>query len=460
MVLIDKRYVSDSEEISTDVLKRAFEIYRMQRPRFVMLHEYYDGDQKILHRELSGLDLPNNKLVCNHAEYITNMATGYVFGTPIQYSGKGEKEINALFTNIEEDAHNYDLGEILSIYGSALELVYMDEEESPNPALAEIEPIEGFVVCDTTVKRRPMFGVTFSPRVNLSGAFLGSDVVVYTKTHEYHYFSAGSEFVSFVTEEEPKDHYFGDVPLIEYSNRKRQQGDFEGVITLIDAYNLLQSDRVNDREQLADAILAVSGANFGDDMDEKSETVKFLKKYKILELDDESTAQWLTKNLTEADVEILKKAIKDDIHQFSRVPCLTDENFASNASGVAMKYKLLGLEQLAKEKERCFRRGLRKRLKLISKVYSVKGKNQDLSEVDITMRRSLPVDEEQKARVAEITDGFVSWETRLKDYNPELDPAEEKKRLDQEKDEDVKRQQATFGMTANTPPEDEDDEEQ
>ena len=460
MVLIDRKYMPDGEAPSIKVLKRVFEIYLEQRKRFIKLKKYYDGDHAISHRELAGLDLPNNKLVCNHAEYITNMATGYVFGTPIQYSGKGAEEINALFTTIEEDSHNYNLGENLSIYGSALELVYMDDDESPEPDLAEIEPVDGFVVCDTTVKHKPVFGVTFGPRIDLSGTFQGHDVVIYTKTREIPYFSEGATFSTFVMDGDEKEHFFADVPLIEYSNRKRQQGDFEGVITLIDAYNLIQSDRVNDKEQLADAILAISGASFGDDWEEKSETAKFLKKFKILELDEGAKAQWLIKNLTEADVEILKKAIKDDIHQFSRVPCLTDENFASNASGVAMKYKLLGFEQLAKEKERCFKRGLRKRLKLISNVYRVKGKNQDLSEVDITMRRSLPVDEEQKARVAEMTDGFVSWETRLKDYNPELDPAEEKKRLDQEKDEDVKRQQATFGMTANTPPEDEDDEEQ
>ena len=57
---------------------------------------------------------------------------------------------------------------------------------------------------------------------------------------------------------------------------------------------------------------------------------------------------------------MLKKAIKDDIHEFSKVPCLTDENFVGNASGVAMKYKLLGFEGLGKTKERYFKRGLRK----------------------------------------------------------------------------------------------------
>lgn len=217
------------------------------------------------------------------------------------------------------------------------------------------------------------------------------------------------------------------------------------MLTLIDAYNILQSDRINDKAQLADALLAVIGASLGDDEGEKTTTAKLIKEMKILELDEGGDAKYLTKQLNETEVEVLKKSIKDDIHEFSKVPCLTDENFVGNSSGVAMKYKLLGFEQLGKTKERYFKQGLRKRIKLISNVEGTRAKTIDANSIDIVMKRSLPVDDELKARILQETDGSLSWETRIKEYNPEIDVDEEKKRLEEENQKKIEQQQKSFG---------------
>ena len=42
-------------------------------------------------------------------------------------------------------------------------------------------------------------------------------------------------------------HLFSKVPVIEYVNNSERLGDFEVVLPLIDAYNMLQSDRINDK---------------------------------------------------------------------------------------------------------------------------------------------------------------------------------------------------------------------
>ena len=242
-----------------------------------------------------------------------------------------------------------------------------------------------------------------------------------------------------------EEHYFGAVPVIEYQNNKKLKGDFEGVISLIDAYNLLQSDRVNDKEQMVDALLAVVGASLGDDQDEKVETARLLKEMKIIELDEGGDAKWLVKGLNEQQTEILKKSLKDDIHEFSKVPCLTDENFVGNASGVAMKYKLLGFEQLGKTKERYFKKGLRQRLKLMANIENIRAKNIDVKTIDITMKRSLPVDDELLARIAQETDGFISWETRVQRFDSEIDIEEERKRLEEERQKSIEERQKAYG---------------
>lgn len=412
--------------------------------KYKKLESYYDGKHSILNRSLSTDSLPNNKIVANHAEYITDMATGYVFGSPVSYSGEGSDEINNIFIEIDEDSHNNELALDLSIFGIGYELLYMNNEEVPYPELAAVSPLNSFLVVDSTVKHKPMFGVTYFPKFDIDNNLKGYDVNVYTEYYITHYF-----FASLTSEspymDEPEDHYFKDIPLIEYKNNKNFKGDFEGVITLIDAYNLLQSDRINDKEQVVDAFLAVIGASLGDDIDEKVETAKLLKELKIIELDQGGDAKWLVKNLNETEIEVLKKSLKDDIHEFSKVPCLTDENFVGNSSGVAMKYKLLGFEQLGKTKERYFKKGLRQRLKLISNIENIRAKNIDSSQIDITMKRSLPVDDELLARIAQETDGFISWETRIKRFDEEIDIDEERKRLEEEKRKNIEEQQKMFG---------------
>lgn len=444
-IIKDRDLLNEDGSIPIKLLVKCIDEHKaIVRNRYEKLNKYYDGEHKILNRTLSSTSLPNNKVVANHAEYITDMATGYVFGTPVSYGGKGAEELNKIFIEIDEDSHNNELASDLSIFGVGYELIYMNNEEVPYPELAVVSPLNSFIVVDSTVKHKPMFGVTHYPKYDIDNSLKGYDVNVYTDKDITHYFFTDLTSES-ATIDDPEEHYFKGVPLIEYKNNKKFKGDFEGVITLIDAYNLLQSDRINDKEQVVDALLAVIGASLGDDEEEKIKTGKLLKELKILELDQGGDAKWLVKSLNETEIEVLKKSLKDDIHEFSKVPCLTDENFVGNASGVAMKYKLLGFEQLGKTKERYFKQGLRQRLKLMANIENIRAKNINPSDIDITMKRSLPVDDELAARIAQETDGFISWETRVKRFDEEIDIDEERKRLDEEKKKNIEDQQKAFG---------------
>jgi SPP1 family phage portal protein len=422
-----------------------------ENDRLIELERYYDGEHKIKNRTFSSPELPNNRIVCNHAEYIAEMAVGYVHGAPVMYSGGGSELLNDIFTRIDEDSHNAELALDISIYGHGNELIYMSDDPVPIPLLAVLSPKWSFVVYDDTVAHDPLFAISIRPAMTIYNTQDGFYINLYTDTMEILYKVKSLEDSTPETISE-REHYFGGIPIIEYHNNKKCKGDFEGVITLIDAYNLLQSDRVNDKEQLIDALLAISGATLGDNEDEMINTAKLLKEMKIIELPSDGDAKWLVKSLNETEIEVLKQALKDDIHEFSKVPCLTDENFAANASGVAMKYKLLGFEQLAKTKERYFKQGLRRRIELISNVLSVQAKRIDPVNIDIIMKRSLPVDDEMFARIAQETDGFLSWETRLSRFDAEIDIEEERKRLSKDQKENMLLQQSIFGSPVNTPP--------
>lgn len=447
-IVRSRKFLGDDGIISSKLLFSCIKEHMWEvEHRLIKLNNYYNGKHEILKRTFKNQSIPNNKIICNHAEYISDLATGYVFGVPITYSGDGAKELNVNFTEIDEDSHNNELALDLSIFGRGYELLYMNDDKKPKIELATLSPLNTFLVVDTSVKEEPMFAVHYYPNITLDNSIENYTVEVYTETEKliYEITSLQTE-LSTVVEKDLEEHFFKGVPVIEYQNNKKARGDFEGVIPLIDAYNKLQSDRVNDKEQLVDAFLIVVGQSLGDTNDEVSETVRLLKEEKIIELDEGGDAKWLVKSLSEDQVEVLKKSLKDDIHEFSKVPCLTDENFVGNSSGIAMKYKLLGLEQLGRIKERYFKKGLRERLKLIENIESIRAIKIKSADIDISMKRSLPVDNELLSKIASETEGFLSWETRIKNYDPEIDIEEERKRLEEEKNRSIKEQQKAFGF--------------
>ena len=90
------------------------------------------------------------------------------------------------------------------------------------------------------------------------------------------------------------------------------------------------------------------------------------------------------------------------------IPDLSDEQFAGNVSGVAMKYKLLGLEQLTRLKERWFREALRERLRCYAHFLSVKGGRMvDESRIRITFARTLPESALEAAQMVKTLEGMV-----------------------------------------------------
>lgn len=244
------------------------------------------------------------------------------------------------------------------------------------------------------------------------------------------------------TIEQPIAHNFGEIPLIEYDNNKYQIGDFEQQIPLIDAYNKLTSDRVNDKEQFIDAILALYGVSLGDG-DEGTQAAKRLRQMKLLELPEDAKAEYLTRQMDENGAEILRKALKEDIYTFSHVPNLTDENFAGNSSGVAMEYKLLGLEMITKTKERYYRKGLRKRIRLFSNFLGLMNIRVEAMSIVPVFSRSLPKNLLELAQVVGNLKGTVSQKTLLtllpfvEDVDSEIEELEEEKQAGMEEQQNI-----------------------
>ena len=209
----------------------------------------------------------------------------------------------------------------------------------------------------------------------------------------------------------------------------------------------MQSDRVNDKEQFVDSLMYIKGQILGETDDEKAETYSDIQRNRVVELSQDGEIGFLTRQFDEASVEVLRKSIVTDIHKISGVPDMSDDNFAGNASGVAMKYKLLNLEQITKTKERYFTEGLRYRLGCLSNIIGIKGSYIDPKLIDITFTRSLPQNELELSQVVATLDGKVPQETLLSLLPFVKDPQSAAEELRQQKQDAIAAQQQMFMNT-------------
>lgn len=434
--------------LDRDSINDCVKQFDLEASRLAKLHEYYVGLSAITGRTRT-VGLPNNRLMHGYPAYIATMTSGYLIGDPVLYSSDNEQALQAV-----RDAYNAaDVGSIdaeialnQAVYGRGVELVYADSQARPRTTA--LDPQNAFVVYADDAEGLPLFGVHRLTAVDSSGEVSTKRYTIYTQTDVIEYNVVKGYLGS---ETARSAHNFPYVPMVEYWNNSAQTGDFEGVVSLIDAYDVLQSDRVNDKEQFADALLVLTGVVGLDAPAGDTRTAaQRLKQEGTLSLPDpQAKAEYLIKQMSESDTEILKDAIKSDIHKFSHVPDLTDEQFAYNSSGVAMKYKLLGLEQLTKIKERWFREGLRWRLRLFASFLGLKGAPAlDADAVQMMFRRSLPVNDFEIAQMVQMLSGLVPAKTLLsqvpfiEDVNRAFDE------LEQEKQANIAAQAAAFGAMA------------
>lgn len=436
-ITLDKELMPDGVP-TPEILEYCIKQHQGTLARLNKLSDYYDGKQDISNRTFGNPNIPNHKIVANHAKYIVDIATGFLVGNPIAYSGSQVDKILDEYSRMDIISHDTELEKDLSVFGIGYELMYLApvDEGDTEIRIKSIDPRGIFVVTDDTVDKNPLFGVHYQQRFKLDGSLNYYLINVYTEDKIYTYHAKGLSKGQMTLFEE-SEHYFGAVPVVEYRNNEERQGDFEQQISQFDAYNLLQSDRINESEQRVNSILFIKGFTLGEDNLTHDSIIETTEK--------DSDLKWLIKEIKEADNEVLRQSLLDDIHKFSYIPSMTDEHFAGNVSGEAMKYKLFGLLQLLSIKTRYMSKSLRKRLELMRNILNTKGSNIDISDVKITFKPNLPINTNDLASIINQLKGILPLETLI-GWLPDIDdPAEQLQKLEEEQSKSIQNQQQALG---------------
>lgn len=402
-----------TEQLTPEKVAEIIQYFRTeQEPKLRKLERYYLGKHDILAREMTDATQPNNKVVINYPSLICDSYASYLVGTPITYSGDG-KVIDILNYNDVAD-EDLELATDANIFGYAIEQLYIDEDSKVR--FTRVSPMETILLADNTIQHNLIAAIKFYPVDDYTYT-----VEVYDK-EEVKVYSASSG-LSQLTLVDRYTNFFRDVPFVEYLNNNYRQSSFEPVMGLIDGLEKLASDEVNTFEQFCDCYMVLK------DVIAEPEDIEEMKINRVLMLPKDADASYLTKQVNIEQISSLKQQFVENIHKISCVPDMSDENFANNASGVAIRYKILAFENQTAKKERKFKKGLQRRLELISNIMAITGKA--YLETQIIFTRNLPINELEIAQEINMLRGLVSNRTLLsqlpfvEDIETELEQIEE-----------------------------------
>ena len=419
---MDKVYRISEQPITAQSISDAIKFNQELALTFEIQDQYYRGIHDVLRRKKSRA-LKNRIAIANHAKYIVDMNVGYLLGEPVRYlSDSNIEPITDEYEKQTISLLDWDTAQDCSIFGRAYNYNYTNSKG--NKKTARIDPRNCIVVYDNTLELNPLFAIMYETSTenthttDQNGDTLVRRLEVVDKDYVYKY---NVDSVKWQVSEKTR-HFYGEVPVIEFWNNNQLQGDFDQVKTLIDAYNFLQSDRVNDKEQLVESILGLYG--FGLTADQKEDLMTYRT---LTDLPVDGKAEYITKTFDEQQVQVLLDSIEQDIHKISMTPNMSDKDFAGNSSGVALAYKLLPFENNIKSKQRIFEQGLRDRFKQYNNQLKFESKMEDIdySDFAVVFNRALPKNDLETSQIISNLRGVVSQGTLISQLSFVKDPEQE-----------------------------------
>ncbi len=434
-------------ELECSSLDKIYEALQKKRKMIAKNEAYVLGENPyIMQRELK--KKPDNRIPVPLAKIAVEDMSGYA-----GRAGSIDVTYDLVSTDTEDDedpfigymrtmdAYNNEDLETAELYeevlnqGESFELWYTSEEVNVTQITAEYKIVpnaEIMLVYDRSIKKKLIAGVHF---VETKDDGVYADV----------YYPFKSERVVRVNgdwqhqEEYDTEYPYSSVPIIHFKGNRRMTPLFQAEKPLIDAHDELISKSLNEVDRF-NAVITLLGKKVSPEFADK------LKQGLISIIDDlntngdnENWPQYLEKNL--GGVNDFYNKLADRLerlyHKSVKIPDMTDEAFAGQQSGIAIAFKLIGMEFKASQIETYFNQGLKKRLDLYGDVYNASSNKVDvgLYEANIQSKRNLPVDDKAKAEIAQLLQGILSEETLLKILPRTIVP-DPKKEMEKKKEEE------------------------
>ena len=386
-------------------------------PAFDELWRYFTAkDPTILQRDAPDANNPDNKTVVPYGRKLVKTFQGYGYRPGfITYKSENEAYLDTLkdtFSLNNEIVKTSRTGRDTGIYGEAYELLYIEgittgEAALPTkaqPRFINVDPRQIIVFYDFA----PEPAIVIAIRFYWVNDDLFKVEVMEAKTITFYDREKTSGTTWKLTETEQHQNHYGEPPVVAYYLGDETIGIIEPVTTLIDDYDLIMSDSMNEFDKFANAYLLIKGMLLTNPNKKEarsfSRTLRDLKRRRVIEgLRDITDVQFLLKDTPHDFIEWLSNQVRDEIHKQSHVPDFMSEKLGGDVSGVAVARMMFDFENLVSSAQGDFDISLHNRIRLMTKIYDLTSHNTDGGEskdITITHKRNVPEDVAEFAKTA------------------------------------------------------------
>ena len=418
-------YINKDTELNIELLQKMINAFNTDvEPKLNKYKKYYDGTHAILNKSYSDATKPCSKTVINYCKNIADSYCGYL-ASPGYISYRSDEDIEEVMNILRYNDYQAEDSDFLLnalIYGKAAELMYTDSMGKVRFRL--INPTQCFAVYDDSLTGDLLYFVRIYKANDWDNTDL-HNVDVYSDYDVKHYTMSGDNgYLTFVSEE---THFFSQCPANVFY-LPDEKSVYDCILSLQDAANELVSAEIDDYSAFCDAYLALVG------VDADSEDIAAMKQNRVLVLPENAQASWLTKNANDAQVENILKRIHDSIYRIAACPDFSSESFVGGvSSGVAIRYRLTGMETRAAKICAEMKKALQRRVEIISGIASLKLGESVFRDIQIEFKRNIPEDDASIAQLINTLKGTVSDATLLgllpfvSDVNAEIEALDAQK---------------------------------
>ena len=378
MLMTDEREITKDNIIS--VVSKAFMEHQENVAQEVFLFEYEKGNQPILNREKKIRPDLNATVVENNASKIVDVHLGYCFSNPITFVQRAKieptkKQKKALFGFLrkkdEDDGENIDdlkiamlnkmmqeqskaakdiaLGRNLFICGVGYQMMLPNRNKSrysPFELLVP-SPLTTFVVYSNDAYREPVLGCTYSVHDDGTITLTAySKNFCYTIEHELN-------TTDYHLKENIAPNPLRRIPVVEFYLNDRM-GIFEKVIPLMDAMNLVDSDRINDILQHVQSLLWMHNCQVNEEGKKNLVDGDGVIMTKSTGDGKEAKITYLNQTLNESEVQKLVDHLNSQLEQITSTPSWQEASGGSTTGAMQLSNGWQCLEISAKTVEQLF----------------------------------------------------------------------------------------------------------
>ncbi|MCW6085571.1 MULTISPECIES: phage portal protein [Clostridium] len=383
------------------LLKKCYEDYKSNKGNFDKMYQYYIGDSDAI-RKYSAMEYQeSHKMNFNYLKKFIKEEVAYSVGTSVGYISKTNddnivQEIE-YYTYHWDKNHDAQLMKNILLYSTVYELYYVDKEGQFNGKV--ITPRNGYAYTDDFGNILYFFHVyklKFDDKTYID---------IYTDTEILHYDE------NFKEVKKADTHIFGQVPVTigVLSEELEKDTLFNDVKDIQDGYSVISSDGVNEITNTRAAILVGKGFQL------TPEQIETLKKHRFANLpkSKEASLEWLLKNLNADYQRLMLETLEDKMYQLS-FHINNQEKMQSNTSSLALRSRLINLEQKTKLNNKALMNVIISRIKFLFKYLKIiKNKDYDYRNIAIKFNSVVPSDDLMISQIISQLGDRISLKTGL-----------------------------------------------